>query len=85
MRLNKLRYRRSRVYADSPNAFDSTVETGSLQRHIDGLSALLLSLKKKPIIRYEKMSNMAKTLGQEVQVDARPMLACAVPDIRLSI
>lgn len=37
-----------------------------MQRHADGLTALLLSLKKKPIIRYERMSNMAKKLGQEV-------------------
>jgi predicted site-specific integrase-resolvase len=43
-------------------------ETGSYQRHVDGLVALLLSLKKKPIIRYERMSSMAKKLGQEVQV-----------------
>ena len=29
---------------------------------------MLLSLKKKPVIRYEKSSPMAKKLGVEIQV-----------------
>ena len=29
---------------------------------------MLLSLKKKPVIRYEKSSAMAKKLGVEIQV-----------------
>ncbi|CAD6575298.1 MAG: vacuolar protein sorting-associated protein 45 [Cyphobasidiales sp. Tagirdzhanova-0007] len=56
-----------RLYGETPSSFDTNVETGSLQRHVDGVVALLLSLKKKPIIRYERMSNMARKLGQEVQ------------------
>lgn len=40
--------------------------SGSFDRHVQGLVALLLSLKKKPLIRYERMSQMAKKLGQEV-------------------
>lgn len=67
---NELR-RKYRLYGDTPNVFDSSLETGSMQRHVDGLAALLLSLKKKPIIRYERMSNMAKKLGQELQVRPR--------------
>lgn len=59
--------RRNRLYSEIPSAFDQSPETGSFQRHIDGLTALLLSLKKKPIIRYEKMSSMARKLGQELQ------------------
>ncbi|PWN26377.1 Sec1-like protein, partial [Jaminaea rosea] len=38
----------------------------ALERHIAGLMALLLSLKKKPTIRYERMSGLAKRLGEEV-------------------
>jgi hypothetical protein len=40
----------------------------ALERTVQGLIGVLLSLKKKPIIRYEKMSSMAKKLGQAVQV-----------------
>jgi hypothetical protein len=63
-------YRKFRLYGDTANSFDTSPDTGSFQRHVDGLTALLLSLKKKPIIRYERMSNMAKKLGNEVQVSA---------------
>lgn len=35
---------------------------------MQGITAVLLSLKKKPVIRYEKMSPMAKKLGIEIQV-----------------
>jgi vacuolar protein sorting-associated protein 45 len=40
-------------------AFDQTTQ---------GIIALLLSVKKKPLIRYERNSNMAKKLGMEIQV-----------------
>lgn len=30
--------------------------------------ALLLSLKKKPVVRYERMSALAKKLGEEITV-----------------
>ncbi|KAH8917500.1 Sec1-like protein [Atractiella rhizophila] len=32
----------------------------------EGLLALLLALKKKPVVRYERMSSAAKTLGKEM-------------------
>jgi hypothetical protein len=35
---------------------------------VQGITAVMLSLKKKPIIRYEKMSSMAKKLAVEIQV-----------------
>ncbi|KAL5520076.1 hypothetical protein ACEPAG_1736 [Sanghuangporus baumii] len=38
----------------------------ALERSVQGLIAVLLSLKKKPVIRYERMSEMAKKLGVEV-------------------
>ena len=39
----------------------------SLQRCTEGMTALLLSLKKKPMIRYEKNSLMAKKLATEIR------------------
>lgn len=45
-------------------SWDST----SFTRTVDGLMGLLLSLKKKPLIRYQKQSAMAKRLATEVQV-----------------
>ncbi|KAG8944244.1 vacuolar protein sorting-associated protein 45 [Tulasnella sp. 424] len=45
----------------------STWNQDALTRSAQGLMAILLSLKKKPIIRYEKMSAMARKLGSEVQ------------------
>jgi hypothetical protein len=42
----------------------------ALERTVRGLTAVLLSLKKKPVIRYEKMSGMAKKLAVEIQVCA---------------
>jgi hypothetical protein len=35
---------------------------------VQGLVAVMLSLKKKPVIRYEKMSPMARKLATELQV-----------------
>ncbi|SOV09059.1 probable vacuolar protein sorting protein VpsB [Ustilago sp. UG-2017a] len=52
----------SRIWADSPAAWDQQ----GLDQHIKGLLALLLSLKKRPIIRYERMSSLAKKLGEEL-------------------
>lgn len=39
-----------------------------MELSVQGLTAVLLSLKKKPVIRYERMSGMAKKLAVEVQV-----------------
>ncbi|KAF9483372.1 Sec1-like protein [Pholiota conissans] len=51
------------LYASSPNIWDS----GALDSAMQTITAVLLSLKKKPVIRYEKMSPMAKKLGIEIQ------------------
>ncbi|KAF9221651.1 Sec1-like protein [Gyrodon lividus] len=51
------------LYGSSPNNWDNS----ALERSVQGIIAVLLSLKKKPIIRYEKMSTMAKKLANEVQ------------------
>lgn len=54
----------SRIWADSPATWDQQ----SLDQHTKGLLALLLSLKKRPVIRYERMSALAKKLGEELSV-----------------
>ncbi|ODQ55580.1 Sec1-like protein [Saitoella complicata NRRL Y-17804] len=51
------------LFSDSP----STWSPPSLVRSTEGLVSLLLSLKKKPVVRYEKNSAMGKKLAQEVQ------------------
>ncbi|GJE88833.1 Sec1 family protein [Phanerochaete sordida] len=51
------------LYGTSPNSWDQK----ALDRSVQGLIAVLLSLKKKPVIRYEKSSPMAKKLGVEIQ------------------
>lgn len=40
----------------------------TLTNHTQSIVALLLSLKKRPVVRYEKMSGGGKKLGQEVLV-----------------
>ncbi|KAJ6621885.1 Sec1 family-domain-containing protein [Mycena sp. CBHHK59/15] len=50
------------LYGSTPNSWDPV----ALERSVQGISAVLLSLKKKPIIRYEKMSGMAKKLAMEM-------------------
>lgn len=52
-----------RVWASSPDTWNPD----SLQRCAEGLIAVLLSLKKKPLIRYEKNSPLAKKLASEVR------------------
>lgn len=51
------------LFANSPNSWDPQ----ALERSVQGIIAVLLSLKKKPVIRYEKSSAMAKKLGVEIQ------------------
>ncbi|RPD62723.1 Sec1-domain-containing protein [Lentinus tigrinus ALCF2SS1-7] len=51
------------LYGNSPNSWDPQ----ALERAVQGVTAVLLSLKKKPVIRYEKSSPMAKKLGVEIQ------------------
>ena len=37
-----------------------------LERHAQALLAVLLSLKKKPVVRYERMSTLAKRLADDI-------------------
>ncbi|KAL8734489.1 MAG: hypothetical protein Q9166_001389 [cf. Caloplaca sp. 2 TL-2023] len=58
-----LSFPRQRLWSNSPDAWNPN----ALQRCTEGVIALLLSLKKKPLIRYEKNSLMAKKLATEVR------------------
>ncbi|EJC98087.1 vacuolar protein sorting-associated protein 45 [Fomitiporia mediterranea MF3/22] len=60
--LNHTPSRSCPLYGSNPNAWNQE----ALERSVQGLTAVLLSLKKKPVIRYERMSEMAKKLGVEV-------------------
>lgn len=62
MSLN-LGYPKQRLWSHSPDLWNSD----ALQRSAEGIIALLLSLKKNPLIRYEKNSLMAKKLATEVR------------------
>lgn len=52
-----------RVWAGNPDTWNPE----ALQRCAEGLFALLLSLKKKPLVRYERSSTLAKKLASEVR------------------
>lgn len=52
-----------RIWSASPDMWNQD----SLQRTTDGVIALLLSLKKKPLIRFQKNSLLAKKLASEVR------------------
>ena len=58
-----LGFLRQRLWSNSPDMWN----TDALQRTTEGVLALLLSLKKKPLIRYERNSLMAKKLATEVR------------------
>lgn len=58
-----LAFPKHRLWSNSPDAWDPN----ALQRCTEGVVALLLSLKKKPLIRYQKNSLMAKKLATEVK------------------
>lgn len=53
------------LYGSTANSWDPKALDAAMQ----AITAVLLSLRKKPAIRYEKMSPMAKKLGLEVQVN----------------
>jgi len=55
------------LYGDTPDSWDPA----ALTRSVQGITAVLLSLKKKPVIRYERMSGMARKLALEVNVRPR--------------
>ncbi|KAG5931372.1 hypothetical protein E4U60_006148 [Claviceps pazoutovae] len=54
---------RQRIWASHPDSWNPD----SLQRCADGLLAVLLSLKKRPLVRYGKSSLLAKKLASEVR------------------
>lgn len=54
---------RWRLFAGGPDTWNPD----SLQRCAEGVLACLLSLKKKPLIRYAKSSSIAKKLASEVR------------------
>ncbi|KAK5097876.1 vacuolar protein sorting-associated protein 45 [Lithohypha guttulata] len=62
MSLN-LNYPRHKLWSHSPDMWN----TDDLQRTTEGVLALLLSLKKNPLIRYQKTSLMARKLATEVR------------------
>lgn len=62
MSLNLLRPEH-RIWSHSPDMWDSD----DLKRTTEGILALLLSLKKNPLIRYQKTSLMAKKLASELR------------------
>src|ERR1700712_2971699 len=52
-----------RIWSSTPDLWNQD----SLQRSTEGVIALLLSLKKRPMIRYQKNSLLAKKLSSEVR------------------
>ncbi|KAI9762311.1 MAG: lysophospholipid acyltransferase [Chaenotheca gracillima] len=56
-------YPKHRLWSSNPDMWN----TDALQRSTEGVIAVLLSLKKKPLIRYEKNSLLAKKLASEVR------------------
>lgn len=58
-----LGFPKQRIWSHSPDLWN----TDALQRTTEGVIALLLSLKKNPLIRYEKNSLLAKKLATEVR------------------
>ncbi|RDW83934.1 Sec1 family protein [Aspergillus mulundensis] len=58
-----LGYPNQRLWANSPDVWNAD----ALQRTTEGVVATLLSLKKNPLIRYEKNSLLAKKLATEVR------------------
>ncbi|KAF2653740.1 vacuolar protein sorting-associated protein 45 [Lophiostoma macrostomum CBS 122681] len=62
MSLN-LGYPSHRIWSTGPDSWNQD----SLQRSTEGVMALLLALKKKPLIRYQKNSLLVKKLATEVR------------------
>jgi hypothetical protein len=52
-----------RIWSGNPDTWN----TDSLQRATEGIIGVLLSLKKKPLIRYQRSSPLAKKLASEVR------------------
>jgi vacuolar protein sorting-associated protein 45 len=58
-----LGFPRQRIWSSNPDMWNPD----ALQRTTEGLIGVLLSLKKKPLIRYEKNSLLAQKLAKEVR------------------
>lgn len=58
-----LGFPKQRLWTNNPDIWNPD----ALQRSTEGIIALLLSLKKKPLMRYEKNSLMSKKLATEVR------------------
>lgn len=58
-----LGFPRQRIWSSNPDMWNPD----ALQRTTEGIIGVLLSLKKKPLIRYEKNSLLAKKLATEVR------------------
>lgn len=54
---------RRRIWYQNPDSWNSE----TLNRTVEGILAVLLSLKKKPMIRYERNSAVAKKLASEIR------------------
>ncbi|KAF7722168.1 vacuolar protein sorting-associated protein 45 [Apophysomyces ossiformis] len=52
------------IFGDSTSSWNRE----ALEQCVKGISSVLLSLKKKPVIRYEKVSPMCKHLAHELQL-----------------
>lgn len=50
------------LWGSSPNSWNEA----ALERSVQGIISLLLSIRKKPLIRYERMSSLGKRLGAEI-------------------
>ena len=58
-----LGYPKQRLWSNNPDTWNPD----ALQRCTEGITAVLLSLKKKPLIRYEKNSLLTKKLATEIR------------------
>lgn len=61
----------------------TTWNTDALKSSVHGLAAVLLSLKKKPLIRFERMSPMARRLGSEVKVSSNSSVSLCTSSLLL--
>ena len=67
------------MYGSTLNTWDPE----ALERTVRGITAVLLSLKKKPIVRFEKMSGMAKKLAVEIQASTVDSICYVDIDLRV--
>lgn len=62
----------------------AVVDPSTLQRFcdrvVDGLAAVFLALKRRPVIRYQRTSDVAKRIAQEASVSR----ICAISIVTLS-